>query len=941
MTDSPQPHPAAPSRAPFGTSIDAAFASALAFFFFSGAAGLLYQVVWTRKLVLLFGTTAYAVSTVLSVFFLGLAIGSLWGGRLADRSPRPLRAYAWLEFAVGAWAVFFVLAIGLGESAVAAAVQAAGGAHGTGLVLRAVLACVFLLPPVTLMGATLPLLARYVNAAGGVSSRRVGVLYAVNTFGAVAGCALTGFVLIANVGYTRTTLIGAAINFAVGALAFVADRGVSTAAPVATDASPHNGRPNPIARAVLFAFALSGFCALALEVVWTRLLTIVFLGTTYSFTTMLTTVLCGIAAGGAVAALFADRIRARATALGLAQLLTGAACIAMLTAFPGLPERLRDLQSEGNYSWQSIVAAKFILSFLALFLPTFLFGLSFPLALRAIAEHAPRLGRDVGKLYAWNTFGGVAGAIAGGYWLIPQYGTQRSIVLLAVLLAGAGLALVMVDHGARRGRRMAAGITGIAAVAGAMLLAPADVSRALNESYLPPSHTIIHFSEGVEGTVVVSAPGEGDTGTGRVLWINAVQATASIEKGVKMNRFQGMLPFLFDRDIQRVLFMCFGSGVTAGTIGISPVERIDAVEISPDVIDVAPLFAADNFQVFDNPRVNKIVDDGRNYLMRTREQYDLITFEPMPLALAGVSTFYTRDYYELCRARLTDRGLVSQWIPLHNGLDLDTVRGLVRTFIEVFPESSAWFINADLFLIGSKAPLAIDYAQVERRLTTNAPLKDGLAAVYLPDALELLAAHFMAKDTLRAFAGDARVMTDDLPWAEFIAPRLIFKADVASVLEAIAPLREPVLPIVKLPDARPDVGEAIDRRHHAHANDLIGLAKYYRYGPIMSSPEEDFRRSLEIDPQDANAVYYLSEILLLKGQNFTRWDELDKAVPLLEEARAVAPKRADVALALGEAYDKAERPDDALAAYRAHLELGGRAAKALERTSQTGTPAGR
>ncbi len=941
MTDPvtpPQPRASAIGIVSIARRLDAALLLALTFFFFSGAAGLLYQVVWTRKLVLLFGTTAYAVSTVLSVFFLGLALGSAWGGRLADRTARPLRVYALLELGIAAWAVVFVLAVGWGESAVAAAIRAAGGAHGVGIVLRALLAAIFLLPPVTMMGATLPLLARHVSLAGGGAARRTGALYAVNTFGAVAGCALTGFVLIGAWGYTRTTLAGAALNAAIGVLALLVDkqRAQSEATPIPQNEAKNN-RPDPIARAALFAFALSGFCALALEVVWTRLLTVVFLGTTYSFTTMLTTVLAGIAIGGAVGALIAERIRARATIFGLVQLLTGAACVAMLAAFPGMPERLRELQANGGYEWRAIVMAKFWLSFTALFIPTFLFGLSFPLALRAYAGRAGRLGRAVGRLYAWNTLGGVAGALAGGYVLIPSFGTQQSVVVLALLMAGAGLALVMVDRGARVVPRAAAGVLGVAAMVGAMIMSPADVSHALNESYLPKDHEMIHFSEGVEGTVVVSAPKEDARGSGRVLWINAVQATASIEKGVKMNRFQGVLPFLFDRDIKRALFMCFGSGITAGTIGLSPVERVDVVEISVDVLAAAPLFKADNFDVIDNPRIHPIVDDGRNYLMRTREQYDLITFEPMPLAIAGVSTFYTREYYELCRDRLTDGGLVSQWVPLHNGLDIETIRGLFATFIEVFPESTAWFINADVFLIGSNRSLSIDYARLEQRLASNETLREGLAAVYLPDTAELLSAFLVGKEGLARFAGDARTMTDDLPWAEFVAPRLIYKADVAAILETLAPLREAVLPMVTLPAGAE--GEAITatlrRRHDAHKQDMIALESYYGSGPILSKVDESFRKSLQIDPLDANARYYLVEILLAKGRTFTGWAELDKALPLLEEARSLAPNRAEVFLALGQAYDRAERPADALAAYRRYVELGGQSAEAIERAGAT------
>jgi spermidine synthase len=217
---------------------------------------------------------------------------------------------------------------------------------------------------------------------------------------------------------------------------------------------------------------------------------------------------------------------------------------------------------------------------------------------------------------------------------------------------------------------------------------PDDVSRSMNDWFVPKDHEVVYYTEGIEGTVMVTGPTSGRIDSDRVLWINAVQATASIEKGVKMNRFQGVLPLFFDRKLDNALFMCFGSGVTAGTLALSPFEQIDTVEISRDVLESAQYFKTDNFDVLSNDRINPIIDDGRNYLLTTDKQYDLITFEPMPLALSGVSTFYTREYYELCLAHLSEEGLVSQWIPLHNGLSIAIIKSLMKTFADVFPEVS-------------------------------------------------------------------------------------------------------------------------------------------------------------------------------------------------------------------------------------------------------------
>ncbi len=200
------------------------FLLVLLFFFVSGACGLLYQVVWTRKLVLLFGTTSYAVSTVLSIFFLGLGLGSVLGGRLADRTSRPLWWYGVFECIIGLWALFFIVSVTYGEGIVVALLKQFEFSRGMGVALRGLLALALLLVPVSLMGATLPLLARFVTRAATVRGMPIGALYTLNTFGAVAGCFVTGFFLVAQFGYTATTLIGAVANVAVGVLAWAVSR---------------------------------------------------------------------------------------------------------------------------------------------------------------------------------------------------------------------------------------------------------------------------------------------------------------------------------------------------------------------------------------------------------------------------------------------------------------------------------------------------------------------------------------------------------------------------------------------------------------------------------------------------------------------------------------------------------------------------------------------
>ncbi len=872
------------------------FALVLCFFFVSGACGLLYQVVWTRKLVLLFGTTSYAVSTVLSIFFLGLGIGSVWGGRLADNKSHPLWRYGLFEIIIGGWAFLFILSVTYGEGVVVALLRMFEFNRGMGIFLRALMALVLLFVPVVLMGATLPLLARFVNRDVRVQGLRIGTLYAMNTFGAVAGCFLAGFVLLAQFGYTRTTLIGAAANIVVGILAILlSSRCESTTVEAAPRKKqkpvPQESEPlldNKHIVLVIAAFAISGFCGLALEVLWTRLLAILFLGTTYAYTTMLTTLLCGLALGSVFAAFICDRLRNPMALLGGVFMLCAMGCVLMMGWLAGMPEHIQSLTRSALTDWNRVVAGTFMLCFLILIVPTFFLGMTFPLVVKAVSAGRAHLGRDIGRIYFANTIGGVLGAISGGFIIIPLLGTHKGILLLAMLLLLTGIALVLSAPRLPMSSRVTLTIGGLLLMALAWQRAPEDISQALNVGYIPEDHQVIHYREGIEGTVAVSEPLDAVEGADRVLWINRVQATTSIERGVRMNRLQGILPLLFDRQPKEVLFMCFGSGITAGTLALTDFERIDAVEISPDVLEVAPYFERDNLGVMHAPNVTFHVDDGRNFLLTTRNTYDVITFEPMPLALAGVSTFYTREYYELCLKRLNPGGIISQWVPLHS-MSPEVVRSLVATFTAVFPEYNAWFVNADLFLIGSDTPLKIDYNGLQAHFHREG-MAEVLAAAGFPDPEEVIASFLMDRDALQAFTDGIPVMTDDRPWAEFIAPRLVYARKVPESLDMLSPFLTPSLTPLLRESLSDDIQARLQSRHTSRLHDLIGLRAYYGGMAVDYGIGDQFKESLNIDPDNWNAQYYLREITKAQSRALIQWGQPEKALELLDSALQYLPK---------------------------------------------------
>ncbi len=874
------------------------FGAVLAFFFTSGACGLVYQVAWTRELALLLGARAYAVSLVLSIFFLGLGMGSLWGGRLADRVRRPLLVYALFETLIGLWAVAFLGLMGPAESVVVAALRAFEFSWFSGVLLRGAAAFVLLIVPVTLMGATLPLLSRFVADDPALNGRRIGALYTLNTLGAMMGCYLAGFLLLQRFGYARTTLIAAGLNLAIGVAAALLSRvrparECGTGAPACQPSDPahmltaEGGCPTLPSGWLMAAFAVTGFTALALEVLWTRLLAMVFLGTTYAYTTMLTTLLCGLALGGLAGSAVVTRIR---NAAGAAGMLLGALALAYLLTVPWfaqLPGQFLKMQESAGHDWDAEVRVKFILAFFTMFPATFLSGALFPVLVRAVAQTAGRVGRDVGGLYAANTLGGVLGAAAGGFVLLPVLGAQRSMEFLALLPALAGLPLLLRCPVTSMRVKSAAVLVLVCGLGAVWIWLPQDISRTINASYMPADHEVLYYREGIEGTVAVSQPKGEKDGTNRVLWINRVQATTSIERGVKMNRLEGALPLLFDRNPREVLFMCFGSGITCGTLALSDFDRIDAVEISPDVLTAAPWFKHDNLGVTERKNVHFIIDDGRNHLLRTKNRYDFITFEPMPMAVAGVSAFYTRQYYELCLSRLNPGGMVSQWVPMH-GSSPEVVRSLVRTFTGVFPEYCAFFVNADLFLIGSNQPLKLDYDAARRRLAVP-ELAQALSAVGLPDATELMGCFVMDKPALTKFAEGGTEMTDDLPWAEYTAPKLVYARRVPESLDLLRSQLASPMAIMDPASINAEERAAVERRHQSRVSDIIATRGYYG-GLVMGTEALDgFIKSLSIDPVNPNARYYLLQIATAQAETFMKWRERDKAEAVVNAVLGVLP----------------------------------------------------
>jgi len=765
----------------------------LLLFFCSGLSGLIYEVVWTRLLTLTLGNTVHAVSIVLSAFMGGLALGSFVGGRMIDRRSDPLRVYALLEIGIGVLGLCLTSVLSQTGPAYVWIHGVLAGQDVLLMITRYVFALVLLVVPTTLMGATLPVLGKFVVARRSAVGLGMGLLYALNTLGAAAGCCLAGFVLIGNAGVRTTVWVAAAVNLGIGAGAWILHRrvgsaGVPAAAPPAADAQPRGGAPSPVLRLlVLGAFGVSGLAALGYEVLWMRLLTSYLGNSVYAFATILTTFLIGLALGGLVVSGFVDRRKRLLTGLGLVEAGIGLYVLLSVHVFGWRFESLNTLQ-DPLPRWEGTVA-RFLTAFAVMCIPTFLMGAVFPIAARIYTTNFKRLGRSVGQLYSWNTVGAILGAATTGFVLMPAVGVERSLLVLLSLNIGIGIVLCAADPAVSLRRRLvlpaAMIVLGVLGVA----KAPRDVFRRMHRPTSPDAR-IIHYEEGTLGTVVVE-----EAGRHRRLRIDHLDVAGTDTVYLSSHKSLGHLPMLLHPAPRSVFVLGFGGGGTCYAVSTHPeVKRIDSVELSRSIADAAPLFTRINHNVMADPRFRLEITDGRHFLLTTRRSYDVISVDLLWPQTAGAGSLYTREFYELCRRRLRDGGLMVEW--LHLGfLPTEFLGTILRTVRDVFPHVSLWWTSRQkhLLFVASKAPLRVDFERLARGIGCPDVRRD-LAEVGLDDPATFASYFIAADDDLAELLGaPGPVNTDDLPVVEYRLP-WSSSSSLVSNMEVMVRLKQSVLP---------------------------------------------------------------------------------------------------------------------------------------------------
>jgi spermidine synthase len=750
----------------------------LALFVASGAAGLIYQVVWSRELVLVFGNTTQAVATIVTAFMAGLGFGSLAGGRLADTSRRPLRLYGLVELAVAAMAALLPFAFsslaelyrGMWPSLVERPGQLAGVRFGLALAAVA--------PATFLMGMTLPLLTRYLVRTLDEAGARLGELYAANTIGAMAGTLLGGFVLIELLGLHRTSYLAVALNLAAGVGALLLSR--RWEAEGDAEATERPARPEvprsfrPRRRIVLAATFVSGFVSLALEVLWTRMLAEGTGSSIYIFTTILAIFLLGIAVGSFLYRRYSRPAGERLGTLGLC--LAGVGVLAQATVVLGSG---------------MVGHVPFVVRTVVVLLPaTILMGYAFPLAGRLATPSAEAAGGSVGLLYAANTGGSILGSFGAAFILAGTLGTNGSILLLGGLNLLAGAFLFAKDPVGRAARgtggapRVVAGaIAGLAVLGLVASSLDLPVTRTRTENELRRTGLPVTHAEDELATVdTVGGPPKG-----RRLLVGGVGMT-SLTVDTKL---MGYLSKALRPDAQDFLVIAFGMGGTYRS-GLEIGMRTDAVELSPTVPSRMPVFFPDADRFLDHPKGRVIVSDGRNYVRLSRETYDLVAVDPAPpIESAGSVVLYTREFLTEGKARLRPGGVFMLWIPY--ALPLDDFKEHVRTFAGVFGHVRLVLSPGrhGVFMFGSDAPLEFSDSNIRRVLGSP----DAIADLNdVPDHPPTDAdgwvdvvrrSQWLADDRLRAFIGPGPEITDDRPRSEYFLWRRALMDDRQYISESM------------------------------------------------------------------------------------------------------------------------------------------------------------
>lgn len=735
-------------------------------FLLSGLSSLIYQVIWTRMLVFVFGSTTFASSTVLAVFMGGLALGSFIAGRRSDKIANPFLWYGILEGIIGIFALAAPhLFSGIGIPLYKMIYQSMHLSVIPFSILRFLVAAVILLPPTAAMGATLPLLSKFVTTSLDVVGDRVGTLYAINTLGAVIGSITAGFFLLPTFGLSTTIVLAAAVNISLMGVVYLfskmwtpqssaketapvpaAQEGLESATPAfATPATTNSAMaesssvgsaasaiPLPVL-ATMISFGFSGAIAMTYEVAWTRTLLMIIGSTTYAFSVMLSTFLIGIFLGSFLCARWADKLKDPVLWFGAFEMLLCLGGLVSLLLFNYLPYWNLSINAQFLGNPDAAMAIRFLITGMVLLPITLCLGAIFPLAVKACTRDLEKVGRSVGTIYSINTLGAIIGAFAAGFFIVPYLGAEKTLILCSVLNLILGISLVLpFAKGVRTPVKVfAAASTAVLSLWSLqqpeiwdhlMLLSSQKERRALAfTKYALPSYDefrknlhdlfeILFWEDGLCANVAVLKT---KSDSQRTLYTSG-HADASDSSDMRNQALPPAYALLLRPDAKDVVVVGWGSGVMLGYGLRFPINKMVCAEIEPAVKEAAVFFDHVSMKPQDDRRLRLESADGRNYLLATDEKFDAIVSQPSNPWQAGVCNLFTSDYFGVAKDRLNKGGIFAMWLQ-HAEVSSDNmlrvVSALRHEFKHVLVMESD---NTDICALGSDEPLEINLAALKK-----------------------------------------------------------------------------------------------------------------------------------------------------------------------------------------------------------------------------------
>ena len=862
---------------------------ALICFFLSGFAGLVYEVVWIRQASLLFGSTTFALSTVLAVFFLGLACGSYLFGRYGQRTGHPLLVFALVEIGLGLSALASPYAFELADILYGTVYRSLAGYAILHFLTRIVLVGFVILPPTVLMGATLPLFCRQFVRSDAKIVRSVGLLYGINTLGAALGCVCAGFVLLPELGFLDTVRLGAVLNILVGI--------VAGSLPIARSglARPRLLRPEERGHWGVFAlFFAVGFVALGSEVLWTRYLGLLIANTVYTYTLTLAVVLVGLVLGSVLASLFFDRTGHRARYFGALQVLLGLVVLLLMMLPSDIWRRL------GEEWW---IYAVLLLP------PGVLGGASFPLAVRMVVEDASAASGGTGKIAAGTTLGGTAGALAIGFVGLPFFGLESSLLFITGTSLAVGFAAwIWLDRTSTL--TVKAAFIGLFSCVwlGVFCLLPTRIPA----DFLGEREELVDFREGYGSNLAVIRQDRGLQLEINRWWQGRDRKTHQV--------MAAHVPMLLHPEPKRVLLVGIGTGQTAARFLLYPIDRLECVDIEPTIFSfIRPHFDS---RWMEDPRVKLIGADGRNYLRHTPSTYDVISLELGQLSRPGVASFYTADFYSQVKKRLRSGGFLVQFVTL-SLLNTDHLRSTVQSFLEAFPHSLLWYNTSELLLIGSGRDFAIDRAILEGRLSNEKIRRDleyshwGGPLYWLNRPQVFLGSYLMGSGGLAELANEAPSYRDDRPVLDYaVARAFVHRTNALPTLDL---LHKHLDPLATLMPIGSDEERTIEEIRAKNLREIAASAALRQAKVLIA-----VRNYLDASKLLAGTLHQLPEHLVVRrtlADVLMRLGRFAEARAHYTQVVEIAPQDVQALDGLALAFHQLGHLDEAIHHYKAALRL--------------------